>query len=517
MDYTKEIEELYNSSELYKIVPFQIEIINRVLNNISNSKRMQSILLPPGCGKTTMIGFLYILLSQKGYKIAIYNGEFKEYSYDCFFSKFKNLLINKPLMLDCDSIIKNSNIDIIITDALSDDNIYYKDNSKTASIIETTFKLNDKLSIISFERGDSALSNNYTPILSSDYITFLEIDSLKPNQIESIVSEHLISYNKLLEIKLANILKNIDNEDTCKDISVINQKLCPLESKIYALNNEKNNLEKEISNLNDLKNNLLSEINELLSDRKSFMDRYFAIHSKKDKEFEKMISLFIDSTSTLITNKSNSLDSVNEYKRMELSLRNQFGESNWGKLSSKSKKFLTTAKFTLYQQIDLEEYTDYSGICVLASKAFEVELAERFINGYKRFLKNELNDSIDYINDWPSAIINTKTPIHLKETNEFTLGDCSYLFGLKGNNTLKLKNSEYFIRYCKNSLLKIENESEIIGKLNVYKKMIDKIRNNFRNPASHKNQIELSLAKECMDYIVDIEKVLCIFLNDFQF
>lgn len=73
MDYTAEIVELYSHTKYLEPKQFQVNIMNKILNNIEQGKKMQAIKMPNGTGKTVMCNFLAILLSRRGYKVVIFN------------------------------------------------------------------------------------------------------------------------------------------------------------------------------------------------------------------------------------------------------------------------------------------------------------------------------------------------------------------------------------------------------------------------------------------------------------
>lgn len=43
------------------------------------------------------------------------------------------------------------------------------------------------------------------------------------------------------------------------------------------------------------------------------------------------------------------------------------------------------------------------------------------------------------------------------------------------------------------------------------------VKNSYRNPAAHKNIMTMSEASECLDYILEIERVVKIMLEQFSF
>ena len=83
-------------------------------------------------------------------------------------------------------------------------------------------------------------------------------------------------------------------------------------------------------------------------------------------------------------------------------------------------------------------------------------------------------------------------------------------FQQKENNKLKL------MEYCKSEVFSKYSENEIEEILNSYANSIEEIKEKYRNPSAHRNQIECKDAKECIDLIIDVEKLLKKMLDSFD-
>ena len=57
---------------------------------------------------------------------------------------------------------------------------------------------------------------------------------------------------------------------------------------------------------------------------------------------------------------------------------------------------------------------------------------------------------------------------------------------------------------------------EIENMLKRYASSIEEIKEKYRNPSAHRNQIACVDAKECIDLIIDIEKLLKKMLDSFD-
>ena len=103
------------------------------------------------------------------------------------------------------------------------------------------------------------------------------------------------------------------------------------------------------------------------------------------------------------------------------------------------------------------------------------------------------------------------------KTEDFTLGSCPYVMGILGSDTDKRNNRQYFEQYCYENLLKGISQSKIREKITEFNGYIRHVKDNYRNPAAHKNIMIMSEASGCLDYILEVERVLKIMLEQFAF
>lgn len=103
----------------------------------------------------------------------------------------------------------------------------------------------------------------------------------------------------------------------------------------------------------------------------------------------------------------------------------------------------------------------------------------------------------------------------LKNLDSITLGDYAFIFCA---NFTKNKFGDYFdesrediIEYCNKQIFNHQiNESYLDSLAN----KINKIKNDYRNPACHISSVSFVTAKACVDYVLDYTKFLINFLND---
>lgn len=215
------------------------------------------------------------------------------------------------------------------------------------------------------------------------------------------------------------------------------------------------------------------------------------------------------------------LEKMDAFKNYERLVRIRMGDEAWSKLEDESKRFLVTAKFTFAQNIIFGgSEIDYSSICLLASKAFEIELAKRFVVKYVDFLETQRDISGNY-EKWPSSVVKydkDKRQLRPLQIDEFMLGNCPYIFGIleskkRDNNC----NKSYFEKYCRSKLMKKEKTNDLQQVIKNLDFQIKTIKDKFRNPAAHKNSISMEEASYCIDYILEVERVLKSMLELFEY
>ncbi|MBF1740262.1 MAG: hypothetical protein HXP14_02540 [Veillonella sp.] len=229
---------------------------------------------------------------------------------------------------------------------------------------------------------------------------------------------------------------------------------------------------------------------------------------------ESYIKEFIDTVSNHIVSRINDRtdsDYSDEGRTLELTFK-----SSWNKLSDKSKSFLTTAR-VMFKNLDKSNgEVDYSGVCILLSKAVEVELNRRLYHDFKDYLQEICGDNFD---QWHTYMVEdgrdgTKP---LRESR-FTLGTIPHLLGLIKNKNLdeyQLNHNKELLRNFGKRKLTVSDD-EIESSFKNIAKRIQRITENYRNPAAHTNILSKYTAQECFDEIVDVQKVLIEILEYFR-
>lgn len=195
-------------------------------------------------------------------------------------------------------------------------------------------------------------------------------------------------------------------------------------------------------------------------------------------------------------------------KRYESILKEEFGNS-WKLLDEKSKSFLITAKVT-FESIrfnDDEDNLDYSGVCLLVTKALEVELHKVFFKEYIEYLNQRKISIFRY----PDVLLSDNKN-NVKEDYLFNMGLIVPIMGLRRIEDYNVtKGNDYCFRYYTKyaqDMLYDSTENNTIKESLINARFVEKVRRDYRNPSAHTGRLTKIICNECLDYIVDTEKQL---------
>ena len=234
-----------------------------------------------------------------------------------------------------------------------------------------------------------------------------------------------------------------------------------------------------------------------------------------EEEIERLISAFTDECVERIVNniRANTDETIVAIEREKLIL--SLGESCWNKLDEKSRKYLISAKVVFSKLLKMDGIIDYSCVCLSITKALEVELYNRFYMNFLSYLNERFGK--DY-SKYPFTLLNEKkVPL---SSEKFTMGTVAYVlcyYNLKQKDKQQRLNDEtLLIDYVKDRLLSRYPRDEIKRILTVYAKAIETIRTKYRNRSCHRDSLKQFEAKECMNYVIDVEKLLKQMIDSFD-
>ena len=193
----------------------------------------------------------------------------------------------------------------------------------------------------------------------------------------------------------------------------------------------------------------------------------------------------------------------------------RIGESAWNKLGKLSKDCLISAEITYHDLKDYDSLLDFSGVCIQVTKAVEYEITQRYLSKYLAFLQKTYGDQL--MQRIPKTLLDRGNPGQLIEPQKFTLGDVRRkCVGLKYDGSIDNKYVyKNFLEYAKKELL--INSDNAVKTLKEHMKIIQKIKDDYRNKAAHKESMDVVAAKACLDYIIEVQRKLGIMLDAYKF
>lgn len=188
-------------------------------------------------------------------------------------------------------------------------------------------------------------------------------------------------------------------------------------------------------------------------------------------------------------------------------LSDTMGSHIWGRIMEESRSYLITGKTTydMYTKSLSADSLDFSGICLEITKAFDMEMTERFYVKYIQYLNAKHIPATNL----PDTIYDRGNGMFLPPA-KFTLGTIQYVVGMNKNGYIFNKQSyDLFFDYARKVLYcDINDNQEINQSIHYCVVCAEKVRMDYRNPAAHRHSLNKTTAKACLDYIIDIQKTL---------
>ena len=260
----------------------------------------------------------------------------------------------------------------------------------------------------------------------------------------------------------------------------------------------KKNTEQIITTLDDIKEEI-KNISMKITDYQSLISRQIKKFDN-DEEKDRLISAFADLCAERIINETNSFKDDDSYNSEKIQLVNSLGNGAWSKLSEKSKTCLISSKLMFNNLNDMEGMLDYSGVCILITKALEVELYKRFYENFFNYLDEKYNHNYK---KYPTGLLyNNKWPLN---KDKFNLGTMAYILCLKPENPTYYQaknNEEKLIEYCESDLFNEDKTEEIEKLIKKFGEEIENIRKNYRNPSAHRDNITKDDADKCLKIVI---------------
>lgn len=282
---------------------------------------------------------------------------------------------------------------------------------------------------------------------------------------------------------------------------------------LEAIADSTKTLSAKIDNMTTILENLVHQINSYQALVQNQIDL-----AVTEEEIERIVQAYTNTCVDKIVDEIDSKYSTKTYEAEEEKLRVSLGEAAWNKLSEESQKFLVSAKVTYNYLINIKSAIDYSGVCLLVTKALEVEMKKRFYTDYVAYLKNTYPGRRNY-NKFPAALLNQYgQPIRAKD---FTLGRVAFTLCAKfGNNATEQEKDhdrDILIEFSKSALFIGKSDEKILDMLESYGEDIADITDEYRNKAAHTNELKRVNAELCFNLVLDVEKLLKRMLDSFAY
>ena len=241
-----------------------------------------------------------------------------------------------------------------------------------------------------------------------------------------------------------------------------------------------------------------------------------------DEEKNKFMKKFTEKCVEEITNCVDKTIAKKDFKREQNRLIKSLTDENWKKLSEQSQTWLTTSIITYKGIKKLNNVVDYSGVCLLITKAIEIELRKRFYKGFSNYLNKHYHKN--YYEYHTSLLKNPphyKHNYRLKKNSDCDLGRITYILCYKKDKDITdekihQNNLDKLIEYSQPKYFKDLDDKKVGDLLKTYGEYVDKIRRDYRNPSAHTGALDKDKANDCFDYVFRKTEVLKTMLDSFD-
>ena len=291
-----------------------------------------------------------------------------------------------------------------------------------------------------------------------------------------------------------------------------------LSMKVDRIEEQGERIEEQGTRIEEIVNEMqqqLMMLTEQIGFYQSLVQRQLEMASSDDEK-ERIMQAYADECAVRIVEQTKPGSENEIYELVKNELIESLGNAAWNKMEAASQTFLITAKVMFRHLENMDDIYDYSGVCVLVTKALEVEMDKRFYTEFLAYLDGKYYP--DY-SQYPTALVfHDRQPL---SPEKFTMGNIAYVLCYIEDNrdtaARKMNNRQKLVEYCSACLFPGLTEAEILAKASDYAQDIETIRVSYRNPSAHTNELQKINAKECFDYVLDVEKVLKKMLDSFAF
>ena len=282
-------------------------------------------------------------------------------------------------------------------------------------------------------------------------------------------------------------------------------------------------IKREIQNSTELLGTKLDNLSEDVKRLAAQIDGYKYLVERQidmaasEEEVEHIVHAYVDECADRIVKEIEGHYKDDNYDAEKEKLILSLGQPAWNKMDEASQGFLISAKVIFNNLVTMKSAIDYSGVCLLVSKAFEVEISKRFFRDYIAYL------SVHYPwksnkDVYPTTLLNRYgKPM---KPHQFALGNVSYVlcqkFAEDTTDEQKQNDKDKLIEYLTAEVFVGKNEDEVLTIISEYAEDIETVKDDYRNPSAHTKELTKVNAEDCFNLVLDVEKLLKTMLDSFE-
>jgi len=260
----------------------------------------------------------------------------------------------------------------------------------------------------------------------------------------------------------------------------------------------------------------IESLSKQISGYQSLVDKQLDMAVSSEEE-ERIIHAFSEECAERIIGEVDAKGTNREYNTELQKLILSFGEPAWNKMEESTRTFLVSSKVIFNNLIGLHDIVDYSGVCLLVTKALEVEMGKRFCKNFLAYLKEKYPGRSNHV-QFPTVLLDKYgKPIKPKH---FTLGSVAYVLCYLKASDLTVEQDENnqakLLEYAKDKLFAGKTDDEIMSILADYAESVEEVKNDYRNPSAHTNELRRVDAEQCFALVLDVEKLMKRMLDSFD-
>ena len=201
-------------------------------------------------------------------------------------------------------------------------------------------------------------------------------------------------------------------------------------------------------------------------------------------------------------------DFIIRLQQAEGELQESFG-TGWKHLEDSSRRSLTTGMAFYLQLAATRQHLDYSGVCLMVSRALEIELKRRLFQEFCEYVERRYPFATNP-GQWPALLCQWEngSPMGIIPANKITLGSIPYLCNVKQRYGIKpgeaALNMKWLSEYGREKLFRATLADEEVKSLWAFiGSFAQHVADTWRNPAAHQGNLGYARARECLAFVLE--------------